>query len=212
MATLTPLAMSSTKDDLLKHLQLPPGTYALMAKETDRVYIWLTSGRDHLKANCKRVPPYDWSDIQEKSKDEAMKAIANGGDEYTDYYWRLGGPTTDSDNWIAKWFLYHKFRYRDGRNRSGKSSDDKKHHHESRQSRHHGSRRQSSGHTTQNTYYQEGSMNDGTDAAYYDPAAASSSMAYLNSEPSEQVENRNADAGEENQPTGNMIYDPVRDL
>jgi hypothetical protein len=31
MAAITPLAMSQTKDDLLKHLNLPPETYALMA-------------------------------------------------------------------------------------------------------------------------------------------------------------------------------------
>jgi hypothetical protein len=31
IAPLAPLAMSQTKDDLLKHLNLPPETYALMA-------------------------------------------------------------------------------------------------------------------------------------------------------------------------------------
>jgi hypothetical protein len=31
MAAIAPLAMSQTKDDLLKHLNLPPETYALMA-------------------------------------------------------------------------------------------------------------------------------------------------------------------------------------
>ncbi len=31
MGDLTPLSMSQTKEDLLKHLDLPPATYALMA-------------------------------------------------------------------------------------------------------------------------------------------------------------------------------------
>ncbi|EKD17742.1 uncharacterized protein L3040_008072 [Drepanopeziza brunnea f. sp. 'multigermtubi'] len=117
MCELTPLAMSQTKDELVKHLKLPPETYALMSKETDSVYVWLTAGKAHLKDNCKRKPPYDWSDIKEGSKDEAMKMIAGRGDQYTQYYWDLGNAGKD-ENWIAKWFLYHKFRYRDGRNRA----------------------------------------------------------------------------------------------
>jgi hypothetical protein len=87
--------------------------------ETDHVYKWLTSNKHHLKNNCQRRPPYDWSDIVENSKDEAMRRIAGSGDEHTSYYWRLSGPETkECPNWIARWFLYHKFRYRDGRNRS----------------------------------------------------------------------------------------------
>lgn len=82
------------------------------------MYKWLTSDTQHLKKHCKRKPPYDWSDILEKSKDEAMERISNGGDQHTSYYWNLAKPTEDCPNWIARWFLYHKFRYRDGRNRN----------------------------------------------------------------------------------------------
>ncbi|KUJ15168.1 uncharacterized protein LY89DRAFT_105613 [Mollisia scopiformis] len=166
MASLAPLAMSSTKDELLNHLNLPPDTYALMAKETDRVYIWLTSEKSHLKSNCKRKPPYDWSDIQEKSKDEAMEAIGKGGDEYTDYYWRLAAPAVDCPNWIARWFLYHKFRYRDGRNRThqrGSHNSDRRYHTDSGHGRHHRSRghHHSSDYANQDDYYEEGLMNAG---------------------------------------------------
>lgn len=122
--------------------------------------MWLTSEKSHLKTNCKRKPPYDWSDIQEKSKDEAMKAISRGGDMYTDYYWRLAAETDDCPNWIARWFLYHKFRYRDGRNRTHpKSSDERKHHHDSKQGRHHKSRgHHQSSEYAEEDYYEEGSM------------------------------------------------------
>jgi hypothetical protein len=89
-----------------------------LQKETDRAYKWLTSDKRHLKKNCKQKPPYDWSDIFEKSKDEAMIRIAQSGDPHTRYYWNLAAPTEDCPNWIARWFLYHKFRYRDGRNRN----------------------------------------------------------------------------------------------
>ncbi|TAQ84454.1 hypothetical protein B7494_g7221 [Chlorociboria aeruginascens] len=120
MSTLAPLAMSQKKEDLLRHLNMSPETYALMAKETDLVYKELTSNKRHLKKNCKRKAPYDWSDIVEKSKDEAMATIARSAQsEHTAYYWDLAGPSTDDcPNWIARWFLYHKFRYRDGRNRT----------------------------------------------------------------------------------------------
>jgi hypothetical protein len=93
-------------------------------KETDRVYKWLTSDKRHLKKNCKRKPPYDWSDIVEKSKDEAMARIAQSDDPHTSYYWKLATPTEDCPNWIARWFLYHKFRYRDGRNRNPTRGED----------------------------------------------------------------------------------------
>lgn len=42
------------------------------------------------------------------------------GDDETSYYWNLSLVSDQSENWIAKWFLYHKFRYRDGRNRKSK--------------------------------------------------------------------------------------------
>ncbi|TVY15839.1 hypothetical protein LARI1_G005768 [Lachnellula arida] len=107
MASLAPLAMSQTKDELLGYLDMGTETYTMMAE------------------NCRRKPPYDWSDINEKSKDEAMKLISKSGDAQTSYYWYLAGPSPDEcPNWIAKWFLYHKFRYRDGRNRNPPSNGD----------------------------------------------------------------------------------------
>ncbi|KAF4634626.1 hypothetical protein G7Y89_g3483 [Cudoniella acicularis] len=171
--SLPSLSMSQTKDDLLKHLNLPAETYSLMAKEADHVYKWLTQEKRHLKKNCKRKPPYDWSDINEKSKDEAMQRIAQSGDQYTAYYWNLAAPTDDCPNWIARWFLYHKFRYRDGRNRNPAKSDEgalSSHHHSSKKSR--------SGQSTdvessedyydpQGSYYNTSSMTSSSDSQNY---------------------------------------------
>ncbi|KAM0304126.1 hypothetical protein ACHAO8_011398 [Botrytis cinerea] len=108
-----PLAMSKIKDDLLEHLNLDVETYALMAKETDIVYQWLVAEKQHLKKNCKGKRPYDWCDIVEQSKDEAMELIAQNATDQTAYYWGLARPTLDCPNWISRWFLYHRFRYRD---------------------------------------------------------------------------------------------------
>ncbi|TGO88059.1 hypothetical protein BPOR_0186g00010 [Botrytis porri] len=107
---LRPLAMSKTKDDLLKHLNLDFETYALMAvrfifflydlittllKETDIVYQWLVAEKQHLKKNCKGKPPYDWCDILEQSKDHAIELIAQNATDQTAYYWSLARPTLD---------------------------------------------------------------------------------------------------------------------
>ncbi|KAH9217137.1 hypothetical protein DL95DRAFT_295787 [Leptodontidium sp. 2 PMI_412] len=144
MVGVAPIAMSQTKEDLLKHLNLPAETYALMAKETDVIYNWLISHKSHLKENGKRKAPYDWSDVQERAKDDAMAMIAQGGDQFTEYFWGLGVAEDNNPNWVAKWFLYHKFRYRDGRNRTQRSGQ--KHHDKHGSSKHkHASREQPAG-------------------------------------------------------------------
>ncbi|RDW57013.1 hypothetical protein BP6252_13931 [Coleophoma cylindrospora] len=115
-AGIVPLAMSQSKKELLRHVNMSLDTYTLMANEASCVYKWLISDIHHLKKHCKRQPP-EWSDILEKSKEEATVRLSNSGDPHTSYYWMLAIPTEDCLNWIARWFLYHKFRYRDGRNR-----------------------------------------------------------------------------------------------
>ncbi|RDW79832.1 hypothetical protein BP6252_04470 [Coleophoma cylindrospora] len=131
---LAPLAMSQTKKELLTYLNMNPKTYVLMASEAGHVYKWLTSDVQHLKKHCKRNAPYSWNDMTEKSKDDAIERISGGGDLLTSYYWKLALPTEDCPNWIARWFLYQKFRFRDERNRtkvgrrlvnSGRSGSDK---------------------------------------------------------------------------------------
>jgi hypothetical protein len=46
-----------------------------------------------------------------------MVQLSEGGTAKTQGYWDLAVETENCPNWIAKWFLYHKFRYRDGRNK-----------------------------------------------------------------------------------------------
>ncbi|CZR67864.1 uncharacterized protein PAC_17763 [Phialocephala subalpina] len=194
MSTLATLAMSSTKNELMKHLNLPSETYTLMSKETDRVYHWLTSDKSHLKATCKRKPLYDWSDILEKSKDEAMKAICNGGDQYTDYYWRLAAPDSDGcPNWIARWFLYHKFRYRDGRNQTRvKSGEERKHRGDLKS----GGQHKSHGH--QLTGYEVSSN-------YYKVATKPQVL-------TEQSSTSSRGTSSQDSSTAGTYYDPVRDV
>lgn len=94
------------------------GEFNILQKEADKVYVWLTSDRKNLKWNCEKdAPPYDWSDMQEMNKDNAIARLATSGTVETERYWKLAGSGPDSDNWIARWFIYHLFRHRDRRNR-----------------------------------------------------------------------------------------------
>lgn len=94
-------------------------------EETARVYNWLISERSHLKDNCTREPPYDWNDFKEQWKDDAANRIARGGDQFTSWYWGLASQQDSCPNWIARWFLYHKFRHNDGRSGTPRKSHGK---------------------------------------------------------------------------------------
>ncbi|KAH8591580.1 hypothetical protein B0O99DRAFT_266889 [Bisporella sp. PMI_857] len=115
MSSLPPLAMSETKATFQAHLTISDDIYQKMAKEVEPMYTWLITNKSHLKENGKRHPPYDWSDFAERPKDEAMYYISQSSNPETAYYWNLAVPTENCPNWIARWFLYHKFRYRDRR-------------------------------------------------------------------------------------------------
>ncbi|KAG9247604.1 hypothetical protein BJ878DRAFT_397373, partial [Calycina marina] len=116
------LPMSETKAKFMRHLHLTPEIYAKMGREVDDIYNWLISDPAHLKTNGRRNPPYDWSDISERAKDDAISWILSRATTETQSYWALAQPSDSCENWIARWFLYHKFRYRDGRSRSGQST------------------------------------------------------------------------------------------
>ncbi|KAF7960787.1 hypothetical protein EAE96_000460 [Botrytis aclada] len=233
---LGPLAMSQTKDDLVKHLNISAETYTLMAKETDAVYRWLISEKCHLKKNCKGRPPYDWSDIVENSKDEAMKLIVQNGTDQTAYYWNLAKPTLDCPNWIARWFLYHKFRYRDGRNRNFRAdsrdtasynSTTPSHHshhshhnsHHSYPSRHRHVQVQVDEQYSHSSYYSSASMNAGDNQGYdyssTEPSSSTSGYATYSSSQtytpsSSYVSYTSSPITREDGQT--KPYDPVRDL
>ncbi|KAK0120369.1 hypothetical protein ONS95_011772 [Cadophora gregata] len=196
MAGLPSMAMSQTKEDLLKRLDLRPETYALMAKETDVVYDWLVSDKSHMKPNGKKKAPYDWSDIQERAKDDAIEMIAQRGDQYTAYYWNLGESWGNSPNWVAKWFLYHKFRYRDGRNRAQKSGQKNHDKHGSSSKHKHASKEQQDEY---NYGYQESGDMGSSSQAYPPPGTTYEGDGY-EYEPSDNV----------NQ--SGTYYDPVRDV
>lgn len=86
--------------------------------ETANCYSWLTSRSEDFKPQSKQVAPFDWSDITELAKSKAAAWLSQPSDRVTSVYWQMGVTPSNVNNWVAIWFLYHKFRYRDGRNRS----------------------------------------------------------------------------------------------
>jgi len=134
----------------------------------DRIYNWLTSDPYHLKDNSSREPPYDWSDISERSKDLAIGHIVGDATYETSEYWALAEPTTECSNWIAKWFLYHKFRYRDGRSRQTMKNEKKSKTHQRREKEADAGQSWHSVHH-QHSYGSSGSRTESSQTPYYDP-------------------------------------------
>ena len=99
-----------------------------------------------------------------------MGRIAKSGDAQTGYYWNLATPGAGGcPNWIAKWFLYHKFRYRDGRKKNSKDNkcEEDHHHHHHRRS---GSSSKRSQHRDIDDTRDRGTYVDAK-TSYYAPAA-----------------------------------------
>lgn len=139
--TTAPLAKSSPKSELMRRLGLsgPAGEgvyeelyvslYSKCGVErplADRLQKEAVKGRDALSSNREVLSPparqrgtpvpYRWDDIQETYRywqrlDIVAKAVPKTGP-----YYRMGEyGTVARDNWVAEWFLWHSFRYRDNR-------------------------------------------------------------------------------------------------
>jgi len=115
------LTRSETKGKLLKHLQMDEETYALLAKEADVIYKQLVGNPKNLKPSRANVkPPYDWNDICERSRHEAVHKLAEGTNRVTAYWWQVGSRKLRENDlpWLPVFILYKTFRHRDGRAKS----------------------------------------------------------------------------------------------
>jgi hypothetical protein len=58
--------------------------------------------------------PYKWDEISETAKHREILTLANTAGPDTRYYYDLGRYTTsvNEENWVARWYLWHSFRYR----------------------------------------------------------------------------------------------------
>jgi hypothetical protein len=58
--------------------------------------------------------PYKWDEISETAKHREILTLANNARPELKYYYALGQYQTNvnEENWVARWYLWHSFRYR----------------------------------------------------------------------------------------------------
>ncbi|KAF1952519.1 hypothetical protein CC80DRAFT_377541, partial [Byssothecium circinans] len=67
--------------------------------------------------NQRPQTPYKWDELQETARHaEILNIVATAG-RYTRPYYAMGRYVrgSEQENWVAQWFLWHCFRYRDNR-------------------------------------------------------------------------------------------------
>lgn len=69
---------------------------------------------DHSKLDSSITAPYKWDEISETAKHaEILTVVANAGPQTMPFY-GMGRYMTNvnEENWVARWYLWHSFRYR----------------------------------------------------------------------------------------------------
>ncbi|KAF2449286.1 hypothetical protein P171DRAFT_189453 [Karstenula rhodostoma CBS 690.94] len=120
----TPFAKSSPKTALIQRL-------GLYGYEGDRIYLLLYNeaiyGRDRLSGDYNSLTkyskkhgvraPYKWDDLSETARHKEILNIVRTASVCTRPYYQMGRwMTAEEENWVAEWFLWHSFRFRDNRN------------------------------------------------------------------------------------------------
>ncbi|KZM28529.1 hypothetical protein ST47_g335 [Ascochyta rabiei] len=82
---------------------------------------------DQSRADPLVTAPYKWDEISETAKHYEILTVVNNAGPQTRPYYGMGRYTTNvsEESWVARWYLWHSFRYRDNRDhrpRTGASS------------------------------------------------------------------------------------------
>ncbi|KAI4226000.1 MAG: hypothetical protein L6R36_003499 [Xanthoria steineri] len=125
-----PLIRSATKRQFLIQLGLDPNddrtsqTYWLLKDEAIRAYeAQLQGRRDLLRPEyANQDPPYAAAHFTAAAFSHVVRLIYSTATPATRAYYNRGR-TTQGDNWVISWMLYHVCRYRDGRNIRARSRE-----------------------------------------------------------------------------------------
>ncbi|CAL8580134.1 hypothetical protein XPA_005867 [Xanthoria parietina] len=125
-----PLIRSATKRQFLIQLGLDPHddrtsqTYWLLKDEAIRAYeAQLQGRRDLLRPEyANQDPPYAAAHFTAAAFSHVVRLIYSTATPATRAYYNRGR-TTQGDNWVISWMLYHVCRYRDGRNIRARSRE-----------------------------------------------------------------------------------------
>ncbi|KAF2786814.1 hypothetical protein K505DRAFT_289042 [Melanomma pulvis-pyrius CBS 109.77] len=129
--SLRPLSQSIEKSAVFSRLGLTDQIYTLMLDEA-------ALGRDRLSSNPANLTPqsrvdtrvqqpYRWDQLSETAKHREILYIVNVASASTRPYFDRGRYNThvNEENWVARWFLWHSFRYRDNRDHKAQANGGK---------------------------------------------------------------------------------------
>jgi hypothetical protein len=82
---------------------------------------------DHSQRNPMIQAPYKWDELKETARHKQVLYIAEHASAKTRPYFQMGRYRTnvEEENWVAQWFLWHCFRYRDNRPKATTANGDR---------------------------------------------------------------------------------------
>ncbi|KAH7083232.1 hypothetical protein BKA63DRAFT_561413 [Paraphoma chrysanthemicola] len=121
-----PLAQSADKKDLFARLGLTEQTHKILLQEAQLARDSLSRNPVNLTEQSRQRPPrepYKWDEISETAKHREILTIVNNAPPHTRYYYEQGRYyNVNEENWVARWYLWHSFRYRDNRESRSKTT------------------------------------------------------------------------------------------
>jgi len=130
-----PLAQSADKKEIIKrlaHLGFTDESHRKLLDEAgearDRLSWNERNLTNHSQADPKVRKPYKWDEISETAKHQGILELAHGSGQDTRRFYDEGRyiTTAAEENWVARWYLWHAFRYRDNRDPRGKAMANEK--------------------------------------------------------------------------------------
>lgn len=118
-----PLPQSADKSAICTRLGLTDRIHKLLLKEAEAARDALSSSpyslTDQSKADPSVSEPYRWDEISETAKHSHVLMVVRNASAETRPYYYMGRYKTsvNEENWVARWYLWHSFRYRDNRPR-----------------------------------------------------------------------------------------------
>ncbi|KAF2264664.1 hypothetical protein CC78DRAFT_568140 [Lojkania enalia] len=119
---LQPLVQSTEKKVVMQRLGLNEQYYKMLLQEANEVRDRMSQIPANLAPNREGARrPYQWNDLSETAKHREIIALSRTNNPYTRPYYDLGWHynTVAEENWVARWFLWRSFRYRDNRGGGG---------------------------------------------------------------------------------------------
>ncbi|KAH8725135.1 hypothetical protein GQ44DRAFT_739916 [Phaeosphaeriaceae sp. PMI808] len=118
---LAPLAQSTDKQVLFARLGLNEQIHKILLSEAQSARDALSQDPQNLtdqsRVNQLVQAPYKWDELSETAKHRAILTVVENAPPHTRYYYAMGRYQTNvnEENWVARWYLWHSFRYRDNR-------------------------------------------------------------------------------------------------